>query len=147
MTDRVDVRKTYKLFINGAFVRSESGRSYEATNNSGVFVANIADGSRKDARDAVVAARAAQPGWQKATAYNRGQVVYRIAEVLESRRSQLVDELHVAEGIAPKKANKIIDQTIDRLVWYAGWSDKLLRREADLKESEKNKKKWRTSLH
>ncbi|MEY2634611.1 MAG: hypothetical protein RIS75_551, partial [Actinomycetota bacterium] len=125
MSDRIDVRKTYKLFINGAFVRSESGRTYEVVDASGKFLANVADGSRKDARDAVVAARAAQPGWQKATAYNRGQVVYRIAEVLESRRAQLVEELRVTEGLSDKKANKVIDQTIDRIVWYAGWSDKL----------------------
>lgn len=125
MTERVDVRKTYKLFIGGAFVRSESGRSYEVADHRGAFLANVAQASRKDARDAVVAARAAQPGWAGATAYNRGQVLYRIAEVIESRRAQFEQELKLQEGVADKRARKLVDLTIDRLVWYAGWSDKL----------------------
>ena len=125
MSDRIDVRKTYKLFVNGAFIRSESGRTYEATNSDGEFVANVAAASRKDARDAVVAARAAQAGWAKATAYNRGQVLYRVAEVLESRRSQFEEELRLTAGSSAKAARKEVDRAIDRLVWYAGWSDKL----------------------
>jgi len=125
MTERVEVRKTYKLFINGAFVRSESGRSYEVADKDGNFIANAAEASRKDARDAVVAARAAQPGWAKATAFNRSQVVYRIAEVMESRRAQFEEELRVTEGMNDKKARKTVDEAIDRVVWYAGWADKL----------------------
>ncbi|MGA2295143.1 MAG: aldehyde dehydrogenase family protein, partial [Acidimicrobiales bacterium] len=86
--DRQDVRKTYKLLINGAFPRSESGRSYEVTSLKGAFLANVAQGSRKDLRDAVTAARGAQPRWCDATAYNRGQVIYRLAEMVESRRAE-----------------------------------------------------------
>ena len=125
MSERVDVKKTYKLFINGAFVRSESGRSYEVFDHDGVFLANIAQASRKDARDAVVAARAGQAAWAKATAYNRGQVLFRIAEVMESRRAQFEDELRRIENLSEKKARKTVDQAIDRVVWYAGWTDKL----------------------
>ena len=125
MSDRVDVKKTYKLYINGAFVRSESGRSYEVFDHDGVFLANIAQASRKDARDAVVAARAGQAAWAKATAYNRGQVLFRIAEVMESRRAQFEDELRRIENLSDKKARKTVDQAIDRVVWYAGWTDKL----------------------
>ena len=125
MSERVDVKKTYKLFINGAFVRSESGRSYEVFDHDGVFLANIAQASRKDARDAVVAARAGQAAWAKATAYNRGQVLFRIAEVMESRRAQFEDELRRIENLSDKKARKTVDQAIDRVVWYAGWTDKL----------------------
>ena len=90
MSNRIDVKKTYKLFINGAFPRTESGRTYEVKNAKGVFVANPCLASRKDLRDAVVAARAAHAGWNKATAYNRGQILYRIAEMLEGRRGQFV---------------------------------------------------------
>lgn len=125
MTDRQEVRKTYKLFIGGAFVRSESGRTYEVCDQSGNFLANVSLASRKDARDAVVAARSGLSGWQKATAYNRGQVVYRIAEVLESRRGQLESELMQASGLTAKAARKQVDRSVDLLVWYAGWSDKL----------------------
>lgn len=123
--DRQAVRKTYKLYIGGAFVRSESGRTYEVVSADDQFVANVALCSRKDARDAVVAARAAQPGWAKATAYNRGQVIYRIAEVMESRREQLEAELVECSDLSKKAARKEVDATIDRLVWYAGWTDKL----------------------
>ena len=128
---RVDVRKTYKLYIGGKFPRSESGRSYEvyaAPARAGAaprFLANASQGSRKDARDAVVAARAAQPGWAGATAYNRGQVLYRVAEVMEGRRAQFVEEVRAGEGVSPSLANSLVSQAIDRWVWYAGWSDKL----------------------
>ena len=125
MTDRVEVRKTYKLFINGAFVRSESGRSYEVADAKGSFVANVSHASRKDARDAVVAARSAQPSWANATAYLRGQILFRVAEVMESRRSQFESELVVTQGLSDKKARKTVDAAIDRVVWYAGWTDKL----------------------
>jgi acyl-CoA reductase-like NAD-dependent aldehyde dehydrogenase len=124
-SDRIDVRKTYKLFVGGAFPRSESGRSYEVADSKGSFVANAAMASRKDARDAVTAARKAFPGWSAATAYNRGQVLYRVAELLEGRRSQFVDEVALGEGVSRSKAEGIVDAAIDRWVWYAGWSDKV----------------------
>jgi acyl-CoA reductase-like NAD-dependent aldehyde dehydrogenase len=116
------VRKTYKLFIGGAFPRSESGRSYVVSDGDGRFLANAAQASRKDARDAVVAARKAQPGWAKATAYNRGQVLYRVAEMLEGRRAQFLAELRDA-GSADAEVE--VDAAIDRWVWYAGWADKV----------------------
>jgi acyl-CoA reductase-like NAD-dependent aldehyde dehydrogenase len=125
MSERLDVRKTYKLFVGGKFPRSESGRSYEVTDSKGAFVANAAMASRKDARDAVVAARKAFPGWAEATAYNRGQVLYRVAELLEGRRSQFVDEVALGEGLSRGKAEGVVDAAIDRWVWYAGWSDKV----------------------
>ena len=121
---RVEVRKTHKLYIGGAFPRSESGRTYEALDAKGRFIANMAKASRKDARDAVRAARSAFPGWSARTPYNRGQVIYRIAEVMEGRRDQLVDQLREATGITAKVAEKRVDATIDRVVWYAGWADK-----------------------
>lgn len=121
---RVDVRKTYKLYIGGKFPRSESGRSYEVTDSRGRFLANAAQGSRKDARDAVVAARAAVGGWAGATAYNRGQVLYRVAEVMEGRRGQFVAEVRASEGVTERQAEALVSQAIDRWVWYAGWSDK-----------------------
>jgi acyl-CoA reductase-like NAD-dependent aldehyde dehydrogenase len=122
--ERLAVRKTYKLFIGGAFPRSESGRSYVVTDPLGNFLANAALASRKDARDAVVAARAAVKGWSKATAYNRGQVLYRVAEMLEGRHAQFVTEVSDAEGVASSKAVEIVNAAIDRWVWYAGWADK-----------------------
>ncbi|HEY3630926.1 MAG TPA: aldehyde dehydrogenase family protein [Jatrophihabitantaceae bacterium] len=122
--DRVQVRKTYKLYIGGAFPRSESGRSYPVTDKKGTLLAQAAQGSRKDVRDAVVAARKAQPGWAKATAYNRGQVLYRVAEMLEGRREQFAAEVAAAEGITSAKALSTVDDAIDRWVWYAGWADK-----------------------
>jgi acyl-CoA reductase-like NAD-dependent aldehyde dehydrogenase len=122
---RLDVRKTYKLYIGGAFPRSESGRSYEVVSPKGAFLANAAMGSRKDLRDAVVAARAALPKWAGATAYNRGQVLYRVAEVLEGRRSQFLDEVSAGEGLSARAAGAVVDASIDRVVWYAGWTDKI----------------------
>ncbi len=122
---RLEVKKTYKLYINGAFPRSESGRIYEVTDAKGNFIANPALASRKDLRDAVVASRAAQPGWAKATAYNRGQILYRIAEMLEGRADQIANEISATSGVTPKKAHDQLTDAIDRWVWYAGWSDKL----------------------
>jgi acyl-CoA reductase-like NAD-dependent aldehyde dehydrogenase len=121
---RLAVPKTYKLFIGGKFPRSESGRVYEITTAKGAFLANAARASRKDARDAVVAARAAQAGWAKATGYNRGQVLYRIAELLEGRRAQFADELVLTEGLSRGAAERQVDAAIDVWVWYAGWADK-----------------------
>ena len=125
MSNRIDVKKTYKLFINGAFPRTESGRTYEIKNSNGVFIANPCLASRKDLKDAVVAARAAQSGWNKASAYNKGQVLYRIAEMLEGRRSQFVEEIVLVTGVTKVKAEKEVTESVDRLVWYAGWTDKL----------------------
>ena len=122
---RVEIRKTYKLYVGGAFPRSESGRTYEVTNSRGRFLANAAMGSRKDARDAVVAARGAFAKWAGATAYNRGQVLYRVAELMEGRRAQFVAEVAAAEGVTAAKAETLVSQAIDRWVWYAGWPDKL----------------------
>ena len=122
--DRVPVRKTYKLYIGGAFPRSESGRSYPVTDKKGTLLAQAAQGSRKDVRDAVVAARKAQPGWAKATAYNRGQVLYRVAEMLEGRREQFAVEVAAAEALPAARALSSVDDAIDRWVWYAGWADK-----------------------
>ena len=123
--NRLDVRKTYKLYIGGAFPRSESGRSYVVTNSRGKFLANVSQASRKDARDAVVAARKAFGGWAGRTAYNRGQVLYRIAEVMEGRREQFAAEVAAAEGLPLVRARGAVDASIDRWVWYAGWADKL----------------------
>ncbi len=122
--ERLAVRKTYKLFIGGAFPRSESGRSYVVTDTHGNFLANAALASRKDARDAVVAARAAVKPWSKAPAYNRGQILYRVAEMLEGRRAQFVTEVLDAEGVSSSEAARLVDAAIDRWVWYAGWADK-----------------------
>jgi acyl-CoA reductase-like NAD-dependent aldehyde dehydrogenase len=122
---RVDVRKTYKLFIGGAFPRSESGHSYVVNDSKGKFVANAALASRKDARDAVAAARKAFPGWSSRTAYNRAQILYRVAEIMEDRRPQFVEALRQSEGLAATRATKVVDESIDRLVWYAGWADKV----------------------
>jgi acyl-CoA reductase-like NAD-dependent aldehyde dehydrogenase len=118
------IPKTYKLYIGGAFPRSESGRTYEVVTKKGAFIANAAKASRKDARDAVVAARAAQPGWARATGYNRGQVLYRIAELLEGRRAQFIEEITSTEGSSVAAAGKQVDAAIDTWVWYAGWADK-----------------------
>lgn len=122
---RIAVRKTYKLYIGGAFPRSESGRSYVVTDHEGGFAANAALASRKDARDAVAAARKAFGGWSAATAYNRGQVLYRVAELLEGRRDQFAAEVRAAEGLGVRQAGAVVDAAIDRWVWYAGWSDKI----------------------
>lgn len=122
---RLGVLKTYKLFVGGKFPRSESGRVYEVTDSHGNWLANVPRSSRKDARDAVVAARKAFGGWAGATAYNRGQVLYRVAEMLEGRRDQFTAEVGDAEGLPKAKAAAQVDAAIDRWVWYAGWSDKI----------------------
>ena len=131
MSTHVEVRKTYKLYIGGKFPRSESGRSYAVhaaprrSGRPGAFLANAAAGSRKDARDAVVAARGAFPKWAGATAYNRGQVLYRVAEVMQGRAAQFEQEVAAAEGLTAARARATVEAAIDRWVWYAGWSDKL----------------------
>jgi len=125
MSKRIDVKKTYKLFIGGAFPRSESGRTYEVKNSKGIFIANPCLASRKDLKDAVVAARAAYGGWSQATAYNRGQILYRMAELLEGRSEQFASEICKLAGITPKKAHEEVEASIDLLVWYAGWTDKI----------------------
>lgn len=122
---RLSVFKTYKLFVGGKFPRSESGRVYEVTDSKGDWLANAPQSSRKDARDAVSAARKAVAGWSGATAYNRGQVLYRVAEMLEGRRDQFVREVAEAEGLSKSKAAAVVDAAIDRWVWYAGWTDKI----------------------
>ncbi|MFD7559995.1 MULTISPECIES: aldehyde dehydrogenase family protein [unclassified Streptomyces] len=122
---RLNVFKTYKLYVGGKFPRSESGRVYEVTDSKGNWLANAPLSSRKDARDAVVAARKAFGGWSGATAYNRGQILYRIAEMLEGRRDQFVREVGEAEGLSKSKAGAVVDAAIDRWVWYAGWTDKI----------------------
>jgi acyl-CoA reductase-like NAD-dependent aldehyde dehydrogenase len=124
-SSRAEVRKTYKLFVAGGFPRSESGRSYLVHSADGRPLANAALASRKDARDAVVAARGALAGWAGATAYNRGQVIYRIAEMLEGRAAQFAAAVGEAEGLRPAAARRIVTASVDRLVWYAGWSDKV----------------------
>ncbi len=121
---RLAVPKTYKLYIGGKFPRSESGRTFEVTTPKGAFLANAAKASRKDARDAVVAARAAVPGWAGTTAYNRGQVLYRIAELLEGRAAQFADEIAASEGVTRGQALAQVNAAIDVWVWYAGWTDK-----------------------
>jgi acyl-CoA reductase-like NAD-dependent aldehyde dehydrogenase len=120
---RLAVRKTYKLYINGEFPRTESGRFYPVTGEGGELLANASRGSRKDLRNAVVAARKAQSGWSGKTAYNRGQILYRIAEVCEARAAELADELR-RQGSSATDARKEVDAVIDRWVYYAGWSDK-----------------------
>jgi acyl-CoA reductase-like NAD-dependent aldehyde dehydrogenase len=122
---RIAVRKTYKLYVGGAFPRSESGRTFEVRDAAGGFLANAALASRKDARDAVVAARKAFPSWSGLTAYNRAQVLYRVAEVLEGRRGQFADEVSLATGITSAEAFDEVTEAVDRWVWYAGWADKI----------------------
>ena len=123
--NRVTVAKTYKLYIGGKFPRSESGRVYPVTDGDGAFLANAAQASRKDVRDAVAAARKAFAGWSGATAYNRGQVLYRVAEMLEGRRDQFTAEVTASEGVQQRQASSLVDSAIDRWVWYAGWTDKV----------------------
>lgn len=123
-TDRLDVRKTYKLYVGGKFPRSESGRTYPVVDTKDQLLAHAARSSRKDVRDAVVAARGAQPGWAGTTAYNRSQILCRVAEMMEGRREQFITEVAHAEGLTTKKAATTIDAAIDRWVWYAGWADK-----------------------
>ncbi|MEZ4825196.1 MAG: aldehyde dehydrogenase family protein [Bacteroidia bacterium] len=120
---RLDVQKTYKLYIGGKFPRTESGRFYKAESPEGKLIANLCQASRKDFRDAVVAARNAQPGWEGRSAYNRGQILYRMAEMLEGRKPQFVAELK-ALGQTDADATREVEHAIDRLVYYAGWSDK-----------------------
>lgn len=122
---RIDVNKTYKLFIGGAFPRSESGRVYEIKGANKKFIANPALASRKDLRDSVVAAKAAQPGWEKATAFNRGQILYRVAEIMQGRSDQFIDEICALEGVTTKVAKIQVEEAIDSWVWYSGWCDKL----------------------
>ncbi len=122
---RIGVRKTYKLYIGGAFPRSESGRSYPVTAKDGTPLANAVRASRKDVRDAVRAARNAFAGWAGKTAMNRGQVLYRVAELMEGRRDQFAAEVAMSEGIRDDRARDLVDRSIDRWVWYAGWADKI----------------------
>src|SRR3982074_1762132 len=122
---RLGVAKTYKLYVGGAFLRSESGRSYPVRDVGGTLLAHAALASRKDVRDAVSAARSAFRGWSGATAYNRGQVLYRVAEMLQGRHDQFVDDVVAAEGVPRERASTLVDATIDRWVWYAGWTDKI----------------------
>ena len=122
---RIDVNKTYKLFIGGAFPRSESGRVYEIKGANKKFIANPALASRKDLRDAVVAAKAAHSGWANATAFNRGQILYRVAEIMQGRSDQFIDEICALEGVTTKVAKTQVEEAIDTWVWYSGWCDKL----------------------
>lgn len=122
---RAAVRKTWKLYIGGAFPRSESGYSYVVNDAKGEFVANAAMASRKDARDAVQAARKAFGGWSARTAYNRAQILYRVAEIMEDRRPQLVEVVRQSEGLGARQAAQVVDESVDRMVWYAGWADKI----------------------
>jgi acyl-CoA reductase-like NAD-dependent aldehyde dehydrogenase len=122
--DRVEVRKTYKLYNGGAFPRTESGRSYEVFDARGRLLANASRGTRKDIREAVRAARKAFPGWSAKTAYNRSQILYRIAELMEGRREQFIAEVAAAQGVGRQRATREVDAAIDRWVWYAGWADK-----------------------
>ena len=122
---RIDINKTYKLFIGGAFPRSESGRVYEVKGSDKKFLANPALASRKDLRDAVVAAKSAQAGWAGATAFNRGQILYRIAEIMQGRSEQFVEEISALEGVTSKVAKLQVEEAIDTWVWYSGWCDKL----------------------
>jgi len=120
---RLEVLKTYKIYIGGQFPRTESGRYYVPTNASGKKLANVCLGSRKDFRDAVVAARGAYSGWSTRAAFNRGQILYRMAEMLEGRKAQFIDEL-IQQDSSKGKADKEVNLAIDRLIHYAGWCDK-----------------------
>jgi acyl-CoA reductase-like NAD-dependent aldehyde dehydrogenase len=122
--DRLGVRKTYKLYIGGQFPRTESGRAYEVFGATGELLANACRGTRKDIREAVRAARKAVPGWSAKTAYNRSQILYRIAELMEGRRDQFIGEVVAAEGVGRQRATRLVNAAIDRWVWYAGWADK-----------------------
>jgi len=120
---RIGVAKTYKIYIGGKFPRTESGRFFPLQDGKGDVVANVCRGSRKDFRNAVVAARKASPAWASTSAYLRGQIVYRIAEMLEGRSDQFVNEL-ILQGVSKAKARAEVEQSIDRLIYYAGWADK-----------------------
>ncbi len=121
--ERVPVAKTYKIYIGGKFPRTESGRYFALEDKKGKVIANVCRSSRKDFRNAVVAARGAQPGWAKASAYLRGQILYRVAEMLEGRKEQFVHELTI-QGSTERQAQREVDASIDRLIYYAGWADK-----------------------
>jgi acyl-CoA reductase-like NAD-dependent aldehyde dehydrogenase len=123
-TERLAVRKTYKLYIGGAYPRSESGRVYPVSSAKGKLLAHAAQASRKDLREAVLAARKAFAGWSGATGYNRGQVLYRVAEMLEGRAAQFAAEVADAEGLSAAAARANVNAAIDRWVYYAGWTDK-----------------------
>jgi acyl-CoA reductase-like NAD-dependent aldehyde dehydrogenase len=125
MMARLEVFKTYKLFIGGAFPRSESGRSLAVTDAKGEHWANASLASRKDVRDAVLAAGKALPGWSGKTGYNRAQILYRVAEMLEGRRAQFAEEVARSEGLKKGAADEVVAKAVDRWVWYAGWADKL----------------------
>ena len=122
---RIDVRKTYKLYIGGAFPRSESGRTYLVETPGGDPLANACRASRKDLRDAVRAARTVFAPWAARTAMNRGQILYRVAELMEGRRDQFVAEVAAGEGVGAGRARELVERSVDRWVWYAGWADKL----------------------
>src|SRR5580692_10909955 len=124
MSTRLDIKKTYKLFIGGKFPRSESGRYLPAKSAKGEHLDNVSHASRKDFRDAVVAARAAFDGWAKATAYNRGQILYRAAEMLQNRAGELANEIGRSTGVSAAKAKREVTLAVDRLVHFAGWTDK-----------------------
>jgi acyl-CoA reductase-like NAD-dependent aldehyde dehydrogenase len=125
VTPRIPVRKTYKIYVGGQFPRSESGRTYLVRAADGAPLANAVRSSKKDLRDAIRVARAAFPGWSARTAMNRGQVLYRVAELMEGRRVQFIDEVAAAEGVTSSAAAALVDRSIDRWVWYAGWADKI----------------------
>jgi len=124
MSNRIDILKTYKTYVGGAFPRSESGHTFALKDKNAKTIANVCRCTRKDVRDAMVKARAAQKGWQNRSAYNRGQVLYRIAEMLEGRKDQFVDEMELM-GIKKKPARQEVELSIDRLIYYAGWTDKI----------------------
>jgi acyl-CoA reductase-like NAD-dependent aldehyde dehydrogenase len=124
-SSRIDIRKTYKLYIGGAFPRTESGRTYLVSTPAGEPLANACRASRKDVRDAVRAARKASDGWAARTAMNRGQILYRVAELMEGRRAQFMAEVAAGEGLSAARARDAVDSSIDRWVWYAGWADKI----------------------
>lgn len=124
MSNRIDILKTYKTYVGGAFPRSESGHTYALKSKSGDTIANVCRCTRKDVRDAMVKARAAQKGWQNRSAYNRGQILYRIAEMLEGRKEQFLNEMDQM-GINKKTALQEVELSIDRLIYYAGWTDKI----------------------
>ena len=124
MSKRIDVLKTYKTYVGGKFPRSESEHTYPVNDSGGKLVANACRCTRKDVRNAMVEARSAFPGWKSRSAYNRGQILYRIAEILEGRTGQFVTELEL-QGIKKKAASQELEQSIDRLIYYAGWTDKV----------------------
>lgn len=122
---RLSILKTYKLFINGQFPRTESGRYYTVKNKQDKVIANVCRSSRKDFRNAVVAARSAQSGWASKSALNKSQILYRLAEMLEGRKDQIIEELEI-QGISPAKAKQEVLTSIDRIIYYSGWADKYI---------------------